>query len=105
MIVRAGGWQAEPNRPWTLPQEASSAPGGAPELAGEVWPQHRGRGTYELSDGRRVAGREDAFAAQAELDQEGDDGEGSDAGQGGDAGEGTKQSGPADQAGQAAPNG
>lgn len=37
--------------------------------AGGAFPVHRGGGSWELSDGSSVRGREAAVAAQAELDQ------------------------------------
>lgn len=34
----------------------------------EGWPKHVGGGHYELSNGEKVKGKEDAVAAQAEID-------------------------------------
>lgn len=36
-------------------------------------PVHVGGGVFELSDGNRIKGKEAATAAQAELDEQGDD--------------------------------
>lgn len=44
----------------------TSTPTG-PENGSEAFPRHVGGGTYELSDGSRVRGRDEAHAAEAEL--------------------------------------
>lgn len=34
------------------------------------WPKHTGGGNYELSNGEKIKGKEDALKAQAEIDKQ-----------------------------------